>query len=97
MLLQVGLCQTWSEATLLVFPRGGSFIDHHLGQKMLEYYGINIHIYMCIATGWGQMNPSGPIFQNHKHQVQLDVACMDPRGTIKRTFIHCYIQNMKAL
>ena len=25
MLVQVGLCQTWSETTLLVFPRGGSF------------------------------------------------------------------------
>ena len=37
-LVQLGLCQTWSETTLLVFPRGGSFIDficvicsHHIG------------------------------------------------------------------
>ena len=26
-LVQGGLCQTWSETTLLVFPRGGSFIS----------------------------------------------------------------------
>ena len=25
-LVQLGLCQTWSETTLLVFPRGGSYI-----------------------------------------------------------------------
>ena len=25
--VQVGLCRTWSETTLLVFPRGGSNID----------------------------------------------------------------------
>ena len=24
--VQVGLCRTWSETTLLVFPQGGSFI-----------------------------------------------------------------------
>ena len=26
-LVQPGLCQTWSETTLLVFPRGGSYHD----------------------------------------------------------------------
>ena len=25
-LVQVGLCRTWSETTLLVFPRGGSYV-----------------------------------------------------------------------
>ena len=31
-LVQLGLCQTWSETTLLVFPRGGSFKDKELCQ-----------------------------------------------------------------
>ena len=26
--VQVGLCHTWSETTLLVFPLGGSFLGH---------------------------------------------------------------------
>ena len=30
MLVQVGLCRTCSETTLLVFPRGGSFLCHML-------------------------------------------------------------------
>ena len=34
MLVQLGLCQTWSETTLLVFPRDGSFItEKRLSQK----------------------------------------------------------------
>ena len=28
-LAQAGLCQTWSETTLLVFQRGGSFYSHY--------------------------------------------------------------------
>ena len=27
MLVQAGLCRTWSETTLLVFPRGGSYVQ----------------------------------------------------------------------
>ena len=31
MSIQPGLCRTWSETTLFVFPRGGSFISGLLG------------------------------------------------------------------
>ena len=34
-LVQLGLCQTWSETTLLVFPRGGSILMNFLAADLL--------------------------------------------------------------
>ena len=37
MLVQLGLCRTWSKTILLVFPRGGSFIifqAHHAEEAL---------------------------------------------------------------
>ena len=42
-LVQTGLCQTYSETTLLVFPRGGSYLSSHIGtpSSLLETLAAN--------------------------------------------------------
>ena len=49
MLVQVGLCRTCSETTLLVFPRGGSNDDN--GKIHFVKYGLRCHLRRLVCNG----------------------------------------------
>ena len=64
MTVQAGLCRTWSETTLLVFPRGGSFIfrsncciipskiiiNEHENSCYLKYHPCNYKLVKTLLT-----------------------------------------------
>ena len=42
--VQVGLCRTWSETTLLVFPRGGSSVTDECSWLLTHFVMPNIYL-----------------------------------------------------
>ena len=51
MLVQAGLCRTCSETTLLVFPRGGSYIRDPVSRTIyLVLFLISLQLFQCKVT-----------------------------------------------
>ena len=87
MLVQVGLCQTCSETTLLVFPRGGSFYSRvvkrqmrllgNLCKKQSQYFPaiamlfFQKHISYCIRLKVDQW----PTYEKHSGLTRKDNGC----------------------
>ena len=54
MLVQAGLCRTWSETTLLVFPRGGSNGKKGKARRgdSIQKKRLHLHVYSSLAMVW---------------------------------------------
>ena len=64
MCVQVGLCQTWSETTLLVFPRGGSSIYYYIIAGYVIFENITEDQYTIYAQADGHSSFSEIILAN---------------------------------
>ena len=69
MLVQAGLCRTCSKTTLLVFPRGGSFVQHWSQEttgSLIESTSVNVPLNCEITEMDGKVD-------NETEQIPTDI------------------------